>query len=63
MHIARAWQHKGYGEALLAEAERITRESYSLKKILVISALGTKHYYRRLGYDYEGVYMSKPLEN
>jgi elongator complex protein 3 len=63
MHVAHAWQHKGYGEALLAEAERITRETYNLEKILVISALGTKNYYRRLGYDYEGVYMSKSLEN
>jgi elongator complex protein 3 len=63
MHVERAWQHKGYGEALLAEAERLTLERYNLKKILVISALGTKQYYRRLGYDYDGVYMSKPLEN
>jgi len=63
MHMSRAWQHKGYGEALLAEAERITREDYNLKKILVISALGTKQYYRRFGYDYDGVYMSKSLEN
>jgi elongator complex protein 3 len=63
VHMARAWQHKGYGETLLAEAERITREGYSLKKILVISALGTKQYYKRFGYDYDGVYMSKSLEN
>ena len=63
MHISRAWQHKGYGETLLVEAERITREGYNLKKILVISALGTKQYYKRFGYDYDGVYMSKALEN
>ena len=63
MHMSKAWQHKGYGEALLAEAERITHEGYNLKKILVISALGTKQYYKRFGYDYDGVYMSKTLEN
>ena len=63
MHVAHAWQHRGFGEALLAEAERITQERYNLKKIVVISALGTKQYYRRLGYDYDGVYMSKPVEN
>jgi elongator complex protein 3 len=59
--LARAWQHKGYGGILLAEAERITRENYDLKKILVMSALGTKQYYVRFGYQYCGVYMSKTL--
>lgn len=61
-HQPKAWQHKGYGGILLNEAERITREDYSFKKILVISALGTKQYYKRSGYDYDGVYMSKMLE-
>ena len=62
-HFDEAWQHKGYGSMLLAEAERITREDYNLKKILVISALGTKQYYMRFGYRYDGAYMSKTLEN
>jgi elongator complex protein 3 len=62
-HFDEAWQHKGYGNILLARAERITREDYGIKKILVISALGTKQYYKRLGYEYDGVYMSKTLEN
>jgi elongator complex protein 3 len=60
-HLAKAWQHKGYGGILLGEAERITREEYGLEKILVISALGTKQYYKRFGYEYDGVYMSKTL--
>jgi elongator complex protein 3 len=59
--IPKAWQHKGYGSILLAEAERITREEYDFKKILVISALGTKQYYKRFGYTYDGPYMSKEL--
>jgi elongator complex protein 3 len=62
-HLAKAWQHKGYGGILLAEAERVTREDYDLKKILVISALGTKQYYMRFGYQYNGVYVSKMLES
>jgi elongator complex protein 3 len=62
-HSAKAWQHKGYGSALLAEAERMSRQDYSLKKILVISALGTKEYYMRFGYRHDGVYVSKTLEN
>jgi elongator complex protein 3 len=62
-HLSRAWQHKGYGSILLAEAERLSKEDYDLKKILVISALGTKQYYMRFGYKYDGAYMSKTLEN
>ena len=60
-HLAKAWQHKGYGGVLLGEAEYITREDYGLGKVLVISALGTKQYYKRFGYGYDGVYMSKTL--
>jgi elongator complex protein 3 len=62
-HSVRAWQHKGYGSILLAEAERMSKEDYDLKKILVISALGTKQYYMRFSYHYDRVYMSKLLEN
>jgi elongator complex protein 3 len=58
-----AWQHKGYGSILLKEAERISQNDYDLKKILVISALGTKQYYKHFGYEKDGVYMSKKLEN
>jgi elongator complex protein 3 len=62
-HFDKAWQHKGYGNILLARAERITKEDYGLRRILIISALGTKQYYKRLGYTYDGVYMSRTLEN
>jgi elongator complex protein 3 len=62
-HLAEAWQHKGYGAILLNEAERMAREDYDLKKLLVISALGTKQYYMRFGYERDGVYVSKRLKN
>jgi elongator complex protein 3 len=62
-HAASAWQHKGYGETLLSEAERVAREVYDLDKLLVISALGTKKYYMRFGYERDGVYVSKSLRN
>jgi elongator complex protein 3 len=62
-HLARAWQHKGYGSMLLSEAERVAHEAYDSKKLLVISALGTKQYYMRFGYERDGVYVSKKLEN
>jgi elongator complex protein 3 len=57
-----AWQHKGYGSDLLAEAERIARDEFRVKKLLVISALGTRRYYMRLGYKRDGVYVSKRLD-
>lgn len=60
-HEAKAWQHKGYGETLLTEAERITREDNGRRKVVVISALGSKQYYARFGYRHDGPYMSKTL--
>ncbi len=60
-HSAGAWQHKGFGADLLAEAEQIAKMDYDLKKLLVISALGTKQYYMRYGYSRDGVYVSKDL--
>lgn len=56
-----AWQHKGYGERLLADAERIAKETCDAKKILVLSGLGVKEYYYKYGYEKEGVYVSKKL--
>jgi elongator complex protein 3 len=61
LHKTKAWQHRGFGSILLNEAERIAKEDYDLKKILVISALGTKQYYMRFGYKHDGIYVSKKL--
>jgi len=61
-HLPEAWQHKGFGNILLRNAERISKRDYDAKKILVTSALGTKKYYMRFGYKYDGSYMSKTLE-
>jgi elongator complex protein 3 len=60
-HDAGAWQHKGYGISLLEEAERISTEEYDVKRILVLSALGTREYYSRVGYAQDGPYMSRRL--
>jgi elongator complex protein 3 len=59
--LAGAFQHKGYGSKLLAEAERISSQEYDRQKMLVISALGTKGYYSRFGYTHDGPYMSKSI--
>ncbi len=55
------FQHQGYGTLLMEEAERIAREEHGSEKILVISGVGTRHYYRKLGYELDGPYMSKSL--
>lgn len=55
------WQHRGYGAELLAEAERIAEEDFSEKKLLVISGVGARNYYRKHGYRRVGVYMGKEL--
>ncbi len=54
-------QHRGLGKALLSEAERIAKEDFGKKKLLVISGIGAKEYYRKLGYKDDGVYVSKRL--
>jgi len=59
--VSEAWQHRGWGRVLLAEAERLASEDYDAKKLAVTSALGTKRYYLRLGFSHDGVYMSKRL--
>jgi len=55
------FQHQGFGTLLMEEAEKIAREEHQSNKILVISGVGTRHYYRKLGYELDGPYMSKLL--
>ncbi len=56
-----SFQHKGFGKNLLSEAEKITKEEYSINKINVISGVGVREYYRNLGYKRYKWYMSKEL--
>ncbi|KAH8923030.1 histone acetyltransferase ELP3 [Atractiella rhizophila] len=55
------FQHQGFGTLLMEEAERIAREEHGSRKIAVISGVGVRDYYRKLGYVREGVYMTKML--
>lgn len=57
---ATAFQHKGYGTRLLAEAERIAREA-GYPELAVTSGVGVREYYRKLGYSLKGPYMAKQL--
>src|SRR5918911_1967550 len=52
-------QHKGYGLRLMEEAEKITKEEFGVCKLSVISAVGTREYYKKLGYIKNGPYVSK----
>ena len=54
-------QHSGLGRGLMREAERVAREDYDARKMLVISAVGTRPYYGRLGYRPDGPYMARDL--
>ncbi|DBA82031.1 hypothetical protein WJX77_010638 [Trebouxia sp. C0004] len=54
-------QHQGYGTLLMEEAERIAKREHRSHKLAVISGVGTRHYYRKLGYHLEGHYMVKSL--
>ncbi len=54
-------QHIGLGKKLILEAERITQKEFNLKKITVISGVGVRDYYRKLGYRLENGYMVKNL--
>ncbi|MBI4141575.1 tRNA uridine(34) 5-carboxymethylaminomethyl modification radical SAM/GNAT enzyme Elp3, partial [Candidatus Woesearchaeota archaeon] len=54
-------QHKGLGKQLISEAERIAKERFSADKMLVISGIGVREYYRKLGYKNDGVYVGKQL--
>ena len=47
---------------LMEEAERIAREEHGSNKIAVISGVGTRNYYRKIGYELEGPYMTKILD-
>ena len=55
-------QHRGIGKMLLAEAERSAWETFDAKKMLVISGVGAREYYRKHGYAREGAYMAKVLK-
>jgi len=47
---------------LMREAERITVEEHGSKRLAVISGIGVRDYYRKLGYRLEGAYMVKDFE-
>lgn len=55
-----ASQHVGFGKQMIAKAEEISRQN-GYKKMAVISGIGVREYYKKLGYKLEGTYMVKYL--
>ncbi len=55
-------QHRGFGKKLIREAEKLARKN-GLQKLKIISGIGVREYYRKLGYtlDREKIYMEKKL--
>jgi len=53
-------QHKGVGKKLMIKAEEIAKENEK-NKLIVISGIGVRGYYRKLGYGLQGPYMVKEL--
>ncbi|MBU3964227.1 tRNA uridine(34) 5-carboxymethylaminomethyl modification radical SAM/GNAT enzyme Elp3 [Patescibacteria group bacterium] len=58
----KAPQHRGLGKKLMQEAERIIKKEFGLKNIAVISGVGVRGYYRKLGYGLKQTYMIKKLQ-
>jgi len=57
-----AAQHRGFGAALIREAERLAREEFGLRRMAVIAGVGAREYYRQLGYELDETYMVKELQ-
>jgi len=53
-------QHLGFGKRLMKEAENISM-NYGAQKIAVISGVGVREYYSKLGYHLENNYMVKEI--
>ncbi len=52
-------QHRGFGKRLVKEAEKITKKEFKKERLLVISGVGVRDYWRNLGYQLEKTYMVK----
>ena len=54
-------QHRGFGKLLMENAEKIALEDFNCKKLAVISGIGVRDWFYKLGYTLDGFYVSKPL--
>ncbi|MDO8628699.1 MAG: tRNA uridine(34) 5-carboxymethylaminomethyl modification radical SAM/GNAT enzyme Elp3, partial [Nanoarchaeota archaeon] len=56
----KAYQHHGLGKKLMIKTEEIANKE-GCNKIVVISGIGVREYYRKFGYILEGPYMVKEI--
>jgi hypothetical protein len=54
-------QHVGFGKRLMKKAEELTSD-HGLNTISVIAGIGTRNYYRKLGYHLVDTYLIKNLK-
>lgn len=59
----KAAQHKSFGKKLVKLAEKIAGKEFGFKKIAVISGVGVRNYWRKLGYRLKDTYMIKKQQN
>ena len=45
----------------MEHAEKISREEFDAKKLAVISGLGVKRWFKKMGYNKDGLYVSIKL--
>ena len=55
-------QHMGFGKKLIKKAECIAWDN-GYSEMAIISAVGTRNYYRKFGYELKNTYMVKELSN
>ncbi len=55
-------QHKGFGKQLVAMAEKICKNNH-IDTLAVISGVGVKEYYKKLGFKENQTYLVKKLKN
>jgi len=54
-------QHKGIGKKLMKKAEQIIKKEFKINKVAVISGIGVRGYYKKLGYKLKDTYMVKKI--
>ncbi len=54
-------QHRGFGKKLIKTAEKIVKKEFGLKILSVISGIGARDYFEKLGYKLKDTYMEKKV--
>lgn len=54
-------QHQGLGKQLIKKAEEIAKQEFNLSKMCIISGIGVRQYYQKLGYQEQETYMTKKI--